>query len=103
MLCRWFAACTREAELLVPHPAFEKGVPTCAVCASRFGLEGTPMPFWEVWFKDLWNAAVDLLAAVPADATGPEHPWHGVMETMHGIAEGHPEMRNAKGLLDKLA
>lgn len=33
--CLWFALCDREADRLVPHPAFPGGVPTCARCYER--------------------------------------------------------------------
>lgn len=33
--CAWFALCDREATLLVVHPAFPSGVPTCERCYER--------------------------------------------------------------------
>ncbi len=37
--CGWFARCTREAVVLVAHPAFDDGVPVCEPCLSRLTRE----------------------------------------------------------------
>jgi len=89
--CEWFAMCTNEAVMLVPHPAFPKGVPTCVRCAAKAGEKGTPIPYYEDWFKLLWNAA--LAASDELDWQGPVHesPLFGLLETMHGIAEDQPQ------------
>lgn len=42
--CEWFALCTREAVMLIEHPAFPAGVPCCQRCADRFSMTGEPLP-----------------------------------------------------------
>lgn len=51
------------------------------------------MAHYEDWFKALWNACIDALDESPEfNPNDTDHPLYGVMETMHGIAEGEPEM-----------
>lgn len=50
------------------------------------------MAHYEDWFKALWNACIDALDENPDLALHAESPFNGVLETMHGIAEGEEEM-----------
>jgi hypothetical protein len=48
---------------------------------------------YEDWFKLLWNACIDALDDTPsAEALDPDNPINGILETMHGIADGEREM-----------
>jgi hypothetical protein len=49
------------------------------------------MAHYEDWFKALWNACIDAMDDMP-EAKDNDHPFNGVVETMHGIAEGEEEM-----------
>lgn len=52
-----------------------------------------PESKYEDWFKSLWNACIDALDESPEfDPNDTDHPLYGVMETMHGIAEGEEDM-----------
>lgn len=93
ILCQWFVLCNNDADMLVQHPAFPGGVPTCQRCATKHGLEGAPLPHWEDWFKALWNAALQAVEDTPEGdifQLGTAHPLYSLVETMHGIAEGQP-------------
>ena len=51
------------------------------------------MAQYEDWFKALWNACIDMLDDTPDEISlDHDQPINGVLETMHGIAEGEHEM-----------
>ena len=49
------------------------------------------MAHYEDWFKVLWNEALEACAENPELALG-NGPLAGLLETMHGIAEGEEDM-----------